>query len=173
MADTLRTRAQLLALLADNITGEISAQDLRDMLVSVMGIYGIITMAANVTGQALTADTPAKLINWEADGLGIGCTPDFANSQITIDNTGVYRITAFVSLKSDSAALNVKASIRVDGAVKALNEVSLDNAGGILTIPVVDVITVNATEIITVYLESDTTETIIVQSGQLAIKRVG
>lgn len=36
MADTQRTRAQLLALLADNVTGEISAQDLRDFVVTIM-----------------------------------------------------------------------------------------------------------------------------------------
>jgi len=36
MADTQRTRAALLSLLADNVTGDISAQDLRDFLVTVM-----------------------------------------------------------------------------------------------------------------------------------------
>jgi hypothetical protein len=36
MADTQRTRAQQLALFADNVTGEISPQDLRDFLVTVM-----------------------------------------------------------------------------------------------------------------------------------------
>lgn len=36
MADVQRTRAQLLALFADNVTGQISAQDLRDFLVTVM-----------------------------------------------------------------------------------------------------------------------------------------
>ena len=36
MADTQRTRASLLSLLADNVTGQISAQDLRDVLVTVM-----------------------------------------------------------------------------------------------------------------------------------------
>lgn len=36
MADTQRTRAALIALLADNVTGQISAQDVRDFLVTVM-----------------------------------------------------------------------------------------------------------------------------------------
>ena len=35
MADTQRTRAALLALFADNVTGQISPQDLRDFLVTV------------------------------------------------------------------------------------------------------------------------------------------
>lgn len=36
MADTQRTRAALLSLFADNVTGQISAQDLRDFLVTIM-----------------------------------------------------------------------------------------------------------------------------------------
>ena len=36
MADTQRTRAALITLLADNVTGQISAQDFRDFLVTVM-----------------------------------------------------------------------------------------------------------------------------------------
>lgn len=36
MADTQRTKAALLALLADNVTGQISAQDLRDLVVTIM-----------------------------------------------------------------------------------------------------------------------------------------
>ena len=36
MADTQRTRAALLALLADNVTGNISPQDHRDSLVTIM-----------------------------------------------------------------------------------------------------------------------------------------
>ena len=36
MADTARTRAALIALMADNVTGQISPQDLRDFMVTVM-----------------------------------------------------------------------------------------------------------------------------------------
>lgn len=36
MADTKRTRTEVLTLLADNVTGQISAQDMRDTIVSLM-----------------------------------------------------------------------------------------------------------------------------------------
>ncbi len=36
MADTQRTREQILALFADNVTGQISPQDLRDFVVTIM-----------------------------------------------------------------------------------------------------------------------------------------
>ncbi len=43
MVDTVRTLSALQALLADNIVGDITAQDLRDMLVSVYpsSLFGI------------------------------------------------------------------------------------------------------------------------------------
>ena len=36
MADTQRTRAAILNLFGDNVTGQISAQDLRDYVVTIM-----------------------------------------------------------------------------------------------------------------------------------------
>ena len=36
MADTQRARSAILALFADNVTGQISAQDLRDFVVTIM-----------------------------------------------------------------------------------------------------------------------------------------
>jgi hypothetical protein len=40
MTDTIRTQADLLALAADNTTGAISAQDLRDIIISAAPIRG-------------------------------------------------------------------------------------------------------------------------------------
>jgi len=40
MTDTVRTQADLLALAADNTTGAISAQDLRDFIISAAPIRG-------------------------------------------------------------------------------------------------------------------------------------
>lgn len=54
MVDTVRTLAALQTLLADNATGEISPQDLRDMLVSVYPIVGANQM---IETKLLGADT--------------------------------------------------------------------------------------------------------------------
>ena len=51
MADTIRTRASLLTLLADNATGDISANDVRDFLVSTFGVYGAIYIKDGSTAQ--------------------------------------------------------------------------------------------------------------------------
>lgn len=53
MADTIRTQAAILALFADNYTGEISPQDLRDFVVSTWrpddGVYAYISTPAPTT----------------------------------------------------------------------------------------------------------------------------
>jgi len=68
MADTKRLLSALQTLLADNTDGLISAQDLRDMLVSVMGSQVVHTVTAN-TGPA--ADHDIVLVDATADNLVI------------------------------------------------------------------------------------------------------
>ena len=58
MADTQRTRAAILTLFADNVTGQISAQDLRDFVVTIMesefayaGDFWNKPLAANLTAE--------------------------------------------------------------------------------------------------------------------------
>lgn len=60
MADTQRTRAAILALMADNTTGQISAQDLRDFVVTIMelefayaGDFWAQPAAANLTAEGV------------------------------------------------------------------------------------------------------------------------
>ena len=62
MADTVRTRTALLALLANNTTGDISPQDLRDFMVSTFGGRAIRTVTGDAT---LTTDDSFVLV----DGL--------------------------------------------------------------------------------------------------------
>ena len=59
MADTARTHAALVALLADNTTGNISPQDLRDMLESLNSPMGEISYF-NVTGTAVTINAQSN-----------------------------------------------------------------------------------------------------------------
>lgn len=58
MADTARTRAALLTLMADNVTGQISAQDFRDFMVTVMPAE--FTYANDFWNRPLTAQLTAE-----------------------------------------------------------------------------------------------------------------
>lgn len=57
MADTQRTRAAILALLADNATGDISAQDLRDTVVSALPDYGELYVSASAATTISVVNT--------------------------------------------------------------------------------------------------------------------
>lgn len=74
MVDTVRAHAEILALLADNTTGDIDEQDLRDTYVTLRarGGSGHVTYADNaalleVNAQSILASTPTLLT---IDGLG-------------------------------------------------------------------------------------------------------
>jgi len=62
MADTQRTRAALLALFADNVTGQISPQDLRDLQVTVMEpeFANVGDFWKQPDGQQITADRTGR-----------------------------------------------------------------------------------------------------------------
>ena len=62
MADTQRTRAAVLALFADNVTGQISPQDLRDFLVTVMNgeFVNVGDFWKQPDGQNITADRSGR-----------------------------------------------------------------------------------------------------------------
>jgi hypothetical protein len=87
MADTVRTLAQLQALLPDNVAGDISPQDLRDFLVSVLGVYGAILVTDGVTGQT-PGTTPVKLTAFTTNGLARNVVPDHTNDRLTIGANG-------------------------------------------------------------------------------------
>ncbi len=79
MPDTARSQSALLALFADNISGDISAQDARDFIVSThnkvdgepsLDDLGDVSVAAPVDASVLTFSTTAGV--WEAQSAGGG-----------------------------------------------------------------------------------------------------
>jgi len=60
MADTARTKAEILALMADNTVGAISPQDIRDMIVSMSAANGRVSMGAPAATTITTPGTYYK-----------------------------------------------------------------------------------------------------------------
>jgi len=72
MADTIRTLAQLKTLLADNTIGNISAQDIRDFLVSVFNFVNDGSGNVSLTGNVAITDGSITLSADETvDGLNV------------------------------------------------------------------------------------------------------
>jgi hypothetical protein len=75
VVDTIRTLGALQTILADNGSGQISAQDVRDLLVSVMGGFGAYEdLATKTTPLSLTGGVRGP---YECDGAGPQGNTDF------------------------------------------------------------------------------------------------
>ncbi len=92
MVDTAQTKADLITAFADNATHDIAEQNLRDLLVSIMGGYGHIAVVNGSTAQTGISSTPAKLTCWTTNELSDNTTPDQANNEIVVGITGVYMV---------------------------------------------------------------------------------
>ena len=174
MSDTIRTRAQILALLADNENGDISPQDLRDAIISMFGVYGAIYSKDNAVTQVLAAATAAKLLNFTKNGLGVGSTPDYQNGQITLDNGGAYIVLSQISAKSSAADATIKGHLRLD-AVEADGGFhhTLTTADKLDSGMCVDLISANAAQVLSLYVESDKTTALTAEQVQIIALRIG
>jgi hypothetical protein len=87
MAETLMTYEQWIAALADNDTGEIGAQDIKDALFSMH--HSWFGMAKRLASDQTIAATPTK-ITMNAGNEGLGQEPGYsgANDRLTIQSGG-------------------------------------------------------------------------------------
>jgi len=120
MADTPRTLAELIALLADNISGDISAQDIRDFLVSVFNYVGYSSADQTTAAQLKAAVTKShnpyieyRILDKDtAHEVLAGVGGDFRIPvACTILNVGVYVDTAGVTNPVTVDILEAGASI--------------------------------------------------------------
>lgn len=106
MADVQRTRSQILALFADNNTGQISAQDLRDFVVTIMN-------SEFANGSDFWAGPQAKYNTTDKTGRGwmeysqyFGSDCSFGNIMYLDTSTG-YWMRANVSASAETGLLGV------------------------------------------------------------------
>jgi hypothetical protein len=156
MSDTIRTRAALLALLADNVAGDISAQDMRDLLVSLHGVYGMLYVASGASAQSLTT-TPAKLTGFAANGPSAGTTPAHGSDQITVGTDGVYLIMGQFSCIGETGA-TYRLALRVGGVEApeiATKFTASMTVGDHVSASFVGLVSLSGSDVLTVYGESD------------------
>lgn len=175
MADTIRSKTELLALLADNTTGDISPQDMRDILVSLMGVYGEMLIVNSSTAQTGITTTPELMTGWTKNGVSNGVTLDYLNNQITVLYNGVYSISLGVSF---SGTLNTEflLHLRVDGVEQdeGLHRV-IGTGGDVGSAGFTALKTLTAGQILTIYVASDDAggSSFTPVDAQLRVVRVG
>jgi hypothetical protein len=178
MANTPRSRTDLLTLLADNITGAISEQDLRDLLVSIMGGFASITVISGLTSQSVGA-SPSLMTGWSADGLATGLTADYANGEITVDVDGTYFVDLSVCF-SGTANKTFKMAVYKDIGAGYVNaglprvERKLGTGGDVGASSISGFVDLDATDSLAVYVWStDGGTSFVPQEANFVVKRVG
>lgn len=119
MADTQRTRAQILALFADNVTGQISPQDLRDFVVTVMEseFANAGDFWARPQAKYITTDKTAK--GWKEYSQFILSACSFMNVLYRDTSTGAWGLanvsasaqTGQLALAMDSYAAGISTGV--------------------------------------------------------------
>jgi hypothetical protein len=129
MADTKRTLADLLANLFQDgqSVGSITAQDLRDFLVSVQPCYGACYVSASGVTTITTADTPVKAAGTTTllSG-GVNVDDDGATSN-RLRYTGTFTkhffVSASVSMTSATGGDEIGLHLAKNGVVIAASEI--------------------------------------------------
>ena len=172
MADVIRTKTELLALAAIGVASGISAQDLRDMLVSILGCYGGIKIVAGSTGQATVAATPEVMTEWTDDGISNGTTPAEASNQITIDNAGDYEVHFDCSFQGVTNSV-FQFELYKDGSPTGMASERKAGNTDVGNCGFEDNITLAAAEVLTIWVEGSINGTFTATEAHFKVKRIG
>lgn len=113
MADTRRTLAALQTLLADNTSGAISPQDLRDMLLTLVPPFGGESLESNAAVTTISVVSTPVVTNWNAAGVGTGLREFTASTGGRLTYTGIPDTHAMITA-SLSAFVTINASKRLN-----------------------------------------------------------
>ena len=178
MADTIRTQAQILTLLADNTTGDISPQDHRDQVVSG-AVYGGMGMDADTAPtQGSIGTSFIKVTIWDIDLPSSGVVADSTtNNDLTVPTNGAgdYNISLGMTLSGTSSTtftfeVFVNAAQTTD---KAGFSMKVGTGGDVQTCARNWILTLADADVLTAYVKADgASKSITVDYGHLIIRRL-
>jgi hypothetical protein len=179
MPDTVRSRADLLTLLADNTTGNISPQRIRDFVVSTLGVYGSIYVhntggnPALYPSQVVTSSS-AKLTLFDTDGASDGVTPVHASDHLAIVTDGVYELKCLLSIYGDARMYTIELRKNGIALTGGIGKCSLKNTGDSIQMRAeAPAHTCAPGDLITVYIASDgPPATMTVYAGTVTAHRI-
>ena len=173
MADTPSSVASLQTLLADNVTGAISPQDLRNFLVSALGIYGSIYVFEGATEQSNVGTTGTLLTCFDTDGPSNGTTPANASDQITCTVAGTYEFHFYVCFSGTNGGV-FQFRLRKNGTEQSYGTTRVGGGASFGSASFGGQITLAANDILTIYVNSDTsTDDLTVSEAQFTVRMIG
>ncbi len=119
MADTARTLAALITLLGDNSSGAISAQDLRDMLESLVPDHGemYISSSSELTIAAKDTWYPEETATWTLENAHHFSMGTNGRLQYDGHETRIFIVVASISMTAGGNSKVFEWGIGVDGTV--------------------------------------------------------
>lgn len=178
MADTQRTLSAILTLLADNTSQAISAQDLRDAIVSVFANYGMMYVHEGTTSQdaVTTAETIEGFQTDGANGVYTGAvTPDQATSKLTFSVAGTYLVFLTAAMSS-SAATEIHFHLDKNGGThvsEGSSDVTVPATNKYINVTVIALLTVSAADYIVPKVAADSSTNLVLTSGSFGAVKVG
>lgn len=152
---TVRDKPALLALLADNLTRAISEEDLRDVVESTFGVYGVLYVHDAVTAQAGITTAPELFTGFVSNGLSSGLTVDHTTDSITAVTDGIY-IVLFQNAFSATGNAIFDFHLRIDAVEKtSATHRKMSSGGDAGSVSFFDIVSLSTAEVVTIYVESD------------------
>lgn len=176
MADTQRATSTLLALLPDNTSGDISPQDLRDVVVSILGGYGGLRCDGTSSVMTGIGPTPTKVTHWthalKSDGsvVSANTAADTVTPSVAADYEAHFSLSV-----GGTASQNYVFEVYVNGVATGVRaKVQMPSTGGTVNVAASGTITVSASQAVELRVSASAAgSTLSADSGQLWIKRVG
>ena len=173
MADSPRSVASLQSLLADNTSGQISPQDLRDFLVSALGVYGSITVFEGATQQDDVGTTGTFLTAFDTNGPSNGTTPDHTGNSITVNVAGIYEVLFSVCFTGTNGGV-FQFRLRVNGVEQEFGTTRKGDGASYGSASFCGQIALSSGDIVAVSINSDTaTDDATVSEAQLMLRMIG
>ena len=174
MADTVRTRASILALFADNTTGDISPQDLRDFVLSTMGVAAQIYQSAGSAGMSV--GTSFLQIAFGYNGPDENAIADQANDRIQIgaSGDGVYLVLGSFSFDgSASTKFTIQASKNGTENASICCEADVNATPDLVSASFTGLMTLAAGDYVTAEVKADgAAKTFTLREGSLTVVRI-
>lgn len=172
MADTPRSVTYLQSVFADNTSGNITAQHLRDFLVSALGEHA--QLSATMTTTVNLSPTPSKLNIVPMNSVSSGnITASAAEGRITAGTQGVYLVLFTTMLSEHSSDSNVTCSIYKNGADTGFGSwayVTNSLAGENMT--AIGLVSMNQDDYVEIYIYGAGTSTVKVARANFIVVRI-
>lgn len=174
MADTVRTKTELLEAAADNINGDISAQDRRDGVVSVLGVYGEIFVDEGSIPQTGIGTTDVKLTGFDTDSISDNVTVSSTNDEITINIDAAYEVYFYATFDGSSNTVFTFHMAKNGTSQHPGGDSKITTGGDVAPLPFRGFLNLVSGDVISVNVKADSAgkQLTLIHSG-LMVKRIG